>query len=125
MRMLAEVLAMFPAASMARTSMFAAPGRFGVHAQTYGAARSVQAVLPSTTNFSSATPTLSDALAESLAGTPTGTLGGTASATAGGTMSEGALTITLADATAELPAASSAITRMVCTPGALGVQLQV
>lgn len=72
--MLAEALATLPAASVARTSTFAEPGRFGVHAQTYGAARSVQAVLPSTMNFSSATPTLSDAVAENLAAAPAGTL---------------------------------------------------
>src|SRR6218665_110695 len=50
---------------------------------------------------------------------------GVANATAGTTVSVGGLTITFAKATAELPAISSAITRIVCMPGAVGVHMQV
>src|SRR6218665_372211 len=50
---------------------------------------------------------------------------GVPNATAGATVSVGGLTITFAKATAELPAISSAITRIVCMPGAVGVHMQV
>ncbi|MCY1372145.1 hypothetical protein D9M69_593310 [compost metagenome] len=76
---------------------------------------------------SSATPTSSDALADSRTGRPAAdeAMGGTFNVTVGAVVSAGARTITCADATSALPAASMAITRMICTPGAVGVQWQV
>src|SRR6218665_1111986 len=49
---------------------------------------------------------------------------GVPNATAGATVSVGGLTITFAKATAELPAISSALTRILCLPGAVGVHMQ-
>src|SRR4051794_41037346 len=98
-----------------------------LHATEYGAETdSLPSVAPSTRNWTPATPTLSDALAETVTALPdtTAPFAGPVMAPLGGVVS-GMTTVTVTEAVDVLPAGSRARTDTVCAPAEDADEFQV